>query len=492
MQQLTGLDTTFLNIETPTTYGHIASLAIFDPSTGATPATIDEVRALLEERIHLLAPYRRRLVEVPFGIDHPYWIEDPDFDLDFHLRHIGLPPPGDSTKLTELVERIVARPLDRRKPLWELYVIEGLENGYVAQLSKIHHSAIDGVGGAEIMASLLDISPEPRVVDPPEEPWKADDEPSELEMFGRGMLSVARSPARGVKLWVDTIRSVPAIAKSMGIDASGPFGSLGGSDKPDPMLSQAATKPPRTSFNEVIGPHRRFAYTSIPLAKVKKVKNAHDVTINDVILAMCATALRNYLAGRDELPHDPLIAMVPVSVRTEEQAGELGNQVASMTTSIHTDLEDPLVRLQAIHESMTIAKHTHNAIPATLQQDIAQFSPPAVAGRASRLITRAAARRIVDLPYNVVISNVPGPQFPLYGMGAELVANYPVSTITDGSGLNFTVQSYNGNLDFGIIGCRDLVPDISDFVGLLNDAIDELVKRSTTTKKSTKKKAAKK
>ncbi len=199
MQQLTGLDTTFLNIETPTTYGHIASLAIFDPSTGAAPATIDDIRALLEERMHLLAPYRRRLVEVPFGIDHPYWIEDPDFDLDFHLRHIGLPPPGNSTKLTELVERIVARPLDRRKPLWELYVIEGLENGYVAQLSKIHHSAIDGVGGAEIMASLLDISPEPRVVDPPEVPWKPDNEPSELEMFGRGMLSVARSPARGVE-----------------------------------------------------------------------------------------------------------------------------------------------------------------------------------------------------------------------------------------------------------------------------------------------------
>ncbi len=225
---------------------------------------------------------------------------------------------------------------------------------------------------------------------------------------------------------------------------------------------------------------------------MKKVKNAHGVTINDVILAMCATALRNYLDGRDELPDDPLIAMVPVSVRTEEQAGELGNQVASMTTSIHTDLENPLLRLQAIHESMMIAKDTHNAIPASLQQDIAQFSPPAVAGRASRLITRAAARRIVDLPYNVVISNVPGPQFPLYGMGAELVANYPVSTITDGSGLNFTVQSYNGNLDFGIIGCRDLVPDISDFVGLINDAIDELVKKSTTTKKSTKKKAAKK
>ncbi len=487
MQQLTGLDSTFLNIETATTYGHIASLAIFDPSTTDTPATIDDIRDLLQERLHLLPPYRRRLVEVPFGIDHPYWIEDSEFDLDFHVRHLGLPAPGDASQLAAQVERIVARPLDRGKPLWELYVIEGLEGGLVAQLSKIHHCAIDGVSGAEVMTSLLDISPETRVVDPPDVPWAGEQKPSDLAMFGRGMASIATSPVRGMKLWLKTMRSMPTMAKSMGIDVAGPLGRLV-PDRGDGVLSRAATTPPHTSFNGVIGPHRSFAYTSVPFAGVKAVKDANGVTVNDVILAVCAGALRNYLSDRDELPRDPLVAMVPVSVRTDE-SGELGNQVASMTTSLHTSIEDPIERLQAIHESMKIAKDTHNALPASLQQDFAQFSPPAVAARASRVVTRAAARQVVDLPYNVVISNVPGPQFPLYGMGAELLASYPVSTITDSSGLNITVQSYNGNLDFGVVGCSDLVPDVWKIVELLRAAIEELT--ATTSQTKPKKKSTK-
>ncbi len=475
MQQLTGLDTTFLNIETPTTYGHVSGLAIFDPSTSPIPATADDTRALITERIHLLPPYRRRLVEVPFGLDHPYWIEDPDFDLEYHVRHIGLPAPGDDRQLASQVERIIARPLDRSRPLWELYLIEGLENGCVAQLTKIHHSAIDGVSGAEILANLLDLEPTPRVVDPPDEPWTPDRVPSQMEMLQRGLRAVATKPAKGVRLTIDAINNLPALAKTMGIDLPDtnrlrPFRGR----EPEPMLSEASTRPPRTSFNALIGPHRRFAYGSIPLADLKTAKNAFGVTLNDVVLAMCSSALRQYLVARDELPDDPLIAMVPVSVRTEQQSGEFGNRVANMTTSLHTDIADPVERLRGIHESMSIAKDTHHALPATLLQDIAEFPPPAVAARAARLAARASARRLVDLPYNVVISNVPGPQFPLYGIGAQLVANYPVSTITDGVGLNITVQSYNGNLDVGLVGCRDLVPDIWDILDHVRAALDEL------------------
>jgi len=185
VQQLTGLDTSFLNMETPTTYGHVCGLAIFDPSTAPGPVTFEDVRSLIQDRLHLLAPFRRRLVEVPFGIDHPYWIEDPDFDLDFHVRHIGLPPPGDARKLGEQVSRIVARPLDRTRPLWELYVIEGLEGGYTAQLTKIHHCAIDGVSGAEILTTLLDISPEPRKLEPQRRAWRPEPLPPALAQWFR-------------------------------------------------------------------------------------------------------------------------------------------------------------------------------------------------------------------------------------------------------------------------------------------------------------------
>jgi len=476
MRQLSGLDTTFLNIETPTTYGHVSGLAIFDPAEAEHPATLEDVKNLIRERIHLLPPYRRRLVEVPFGLDQPYWIEDPDFDLDFHIRQLALPPPGNRHQLADQVARIVARPLDRSRPLWELYLIDGLEGGLSAQLTKIHHCAIDGVSGAEILGNLLDIEPTPRAVQQPETTWTPDEEPSQVEMFMRGMLAVAATPRKGIRLGLKSMRHLPELAESMG------FGPLPGTDtinrltgrRKAEMLSRAPTKPPRTSFNGRISAHRRFAFESFELARVKAVKSTFGVTVNDVIMAMCAGTLRRYLDAHDELPEASLVAMVPVSVRTEEQSGTYGNQVASMTASLHTDIEDPIERLAAIHESMRVAKEKHQALPAEILQDFAQFTAPAIAARASRVIARAAVAELVDLPFNVVISNVPGPQFPLYGIGAKLIANYPVSAINDGVGLNMTVQSYNGSLDFGFVACRELVPDLWELIDHLGDSLEAL------------------
>lgn len=476
MQQLTGLDTSFLNMESPTTYGHVCGLAVFDPSTASRPTTLDDLKGLIEERIHLLPPYRRRLVEVPFGLDHPYWIEDPDFDIDFHVRHIGLPPPGDRRQLSEQVSRIVARPLDRSRPLWELYLMEGLEGGLVAQLTKIHHCCIDGVSGAEMLATLLDVSPEPRKVEAPRRAWRPEAQPTEIEMMARGVWAVMGTPRKGFRLARQAVRHLPALAKTLGM------GELPGTSlinralgrKPDPMMSEASTPAPRTSFNDSITPHRRFAYGSLSLEEVKEIKNEFGVTVNDVVLALCSSALRRYLEERKELPADPLIAMVPVSVRTEEQQGTFGNQVSAMTASLHTHIADPVQRLERIHQSMRIAKEQHKALPANLLQDFAQFAPPAVAARAARVIARATVANWVDVPFNVVISNVPGPQFPIYGIGAQLVANYPVSAINDGVGLNITVQSYNGSLDFGIIACRELMPDLWDLMDYLGDALQEL------------------
>ncbi len=486
MEQLTGLDAAFLNMETGTTYGHVSGLAVFDPSSApGAPGTLEDVKRIIAERIHLLPPYRRRLVEVPLGLDHPYWIEDPDFDLNFHVRHIGLPPPGDDRQLAEQVARIVARPLDRRRPLWELYLIEGLQGGLVAQLTKIHHCAIDGVSGAEILAALLDLTPEPRKVDPPRKAWRPEPEPTPVEMLARGMWAVAGTPRKGLRLGREALRHLPALSRSLG------FGELPGSDalnrlvgrRPEPMLSEASTPAPRTSFNDQISPHRRFAFGSVSLDEVKEIKGQLGVTVNDVVMALCSGALRRYLEERGELPADPLIAMVPVSVRTEEQKGSFGNQVSSMTASLHTHVADPLQRLQRIHESMLVAKEQHQALPATLLQDFAQFAPPAVAARAGRVIARAAVAEWMDVPFNVVISNVPGPQFPLYGIGAKLVSNYPVSAINDGVGLNLTVQSYNGSLDFGLVACRELVPDLWDVMDYLREelrVVKEAAKEAST------------
>ena len=476
MRQLTGLDTSFLNMETPTTYGHVSGLAVFDSSTAPGPIGLDDLKRLIEERLHLVPPYRRRLVEVPFGLDHPYWIEDPNFDIDFHVRHIGLPPPGDARQLGEQVSRLVARPLDRSRPLWELYLIEGLEGGHIAQLTKIHHCAIDGVSGMELLTALLDLTPEPRKVDPPRRAWRPEPLPTQIEMMARGVWAVAGTPRKGFRLGRQALRHLPALARSLG------FGELPGSGlldrligrRPDPLLSEAASQAPRTSFNDRITPHRRFAFGSLSLEDVKEIKKQLGVTVNDVVMALCAGALRRYLEERNELPADPLVAMVPVSIRSKEEKGTFGNQVSAMSASLHTHIADPLQRLERIHESMKIAKEQHQALPASLLQDFAQFAPPAVAARAARVIARATVANWMDVPFNVVISNVPGPQFPIYGMGARLVASYPVSAINDGVGLNITLQSYDGSLDFGIIACRELMPDVWDLMDGLRDSLEEL------------------
>lgn len=483
MQQLTGLDTSFLNMETSTTYGHICGLAIFDPSSAAAPVSLDALKQVIDERLHLLPPFRRRLVEVPFGLDHPYWIEDPEFDLDFHVRHIGLPPPGDQRQLSEQISRIVARPLDRSRPLWELYMIEGLEGGLFAHLTKIHHCAIDGASGAEILTTLLDITPESRKVDAPRRSWRPETLPTQAEMFARGAWAVAGTPRKGLRLARETMRSLPALATSFGIDdapGAAMINNLIGR-KPDPMLSEASTTAPRTSFNDRITPHRRFAFGSLSLDAVKEIKTVFGVTVNDVILGLCAGALRRFLEERHELPSDPLIAMVPVSIRTEEQKGTFGNQVSAMSASLHTHIADPIQRLEAIHNSMKIAKYQHQALPASLLQDFAQFAPPAVAARAARVIARATVANIVDPPFNVVISNVPGPQFPVYSIGSRMIANFPVSAINDGVGLNITVQSYNGSLDFGLVACRELLPDVWDLIDYLHDGLAELAGAAKAT-----------
>ncbi|HEV7886082.1 MAG TPA: wax ester/triacylglycerol synthase family O-acyltransferase [Acidimicrobiales bacterium] len=463
MQRLTGLDATFLYLETPNIHMHVASTCVFDPSTVPGGYSFERMRALVEERLPLLPPFRRRLVEVPFQIHHPLWIEDPDFDLDYHVRRAALPAPGGDQELAEFAAEVHGRPLDRRRPLWEMYVVEGLENGMIATVTKTHHAAIDGVSGAELTVNLLDLQAEPAPV--PEEKrkeWKADREPTDVEL----VLYAARSLARQPLLALKSARRTLEMA----------WGLRQRNRRPGVNPPPAPFSAPRTSLNTSITPHRRFAYTSVALDEVKQVKNALGGTVNDVVLALCAGALKQYLADEGEAPDKPLVGMVPVSVRTEDQKGAMGNRVSSMLVSLATDIDDPVERLHAISAGTVHAKDQEKAIGAEFLTDWTEFAAPAVAARAARLYS---SMRLADRHnpfFNVTISNVPGPGFPLYSAGARMVAMYPMGPIADGGGLNITVMSYMGQMFFGLVACRETVPKVWNIAHYLNDALEELKK----------------
>lgn len=479
MQQLSGIDASFLYMESASTFGHVSSLIVYD----SEEAGYEQTKELFAERLHLLDPMRRRLVEVPFGLDHPYWIEDPDLDLDFHIRETAVPPPGTDQQLAELVSRLIARPLDRSRPLWELYVIHGLPEGRIAQLTKVHHAAIDGVGGAQLLANILDLTPDapPRPGDRP----RPDAVPGETEMFTRALTSLATRPYKQSRLALRVLRDLPAIGNAVdwgGLARAVPepvaraFGQAPRrvEDDVDGLSQTGGFTVPHTRFNGKIGPHRRFAFTTIPLEEIKAVKSALGVTVNDVVLGLCGGALRMYLDAKGELPAESLRCMIPVSVRTPEEANTYGNRVSGMMAALATDVADPVDRLAVIAKETTRAKETLGAIPADLLTDVAEFAPPAIAARASRVMARTTLANQIDPPFNVIISNVPGPQFPLYARGAEMLTYIPVSAIADTQGLNMTVMSYNGRCDFGLVACRDAVPDLWDLTDLLHAAMDEL------------------
>ncbi len=468
MRQLTSLDAQFLALETPRAFGHVGGLAIYDPSSApGGELTLRDVCHQISERIHLLPPFTQKLATIPLGLDLPYWIEDPDFDIDFHVREIGLAPPGDYHQLAEQVARVMARPLDRARPLWELYLIRGLEGGRDAMLTKFHHSAIDGVSGNEVLGVLLDRHPEGREVTPPEHERAPDPPPSDLKLLGRALLGLPRRPlavAGAVPTALANLDALPGVERIPGMrrvrrTALRATSLLPGSSADEGPLETPRTSAPRTRFNGPITPHRRLAIGSLPLDAVKAVKNELGVTVNDVVVALCASMLRAWLEERGELPDEPLVAMVPVSVRTEEEAGTFGNRVSAMFVPIPTHEADPRRRIELTHDVLAVAKERHKATPAELMQDATQFVPPALMSAASRVTMGLLARAPVPPVLNLVISNVPGPREPLYLAGARMRAYYPVSTITDGVGLNITVISYLDHIDVGIIGDREQLDD---------------------------------
>jgi WS/DGAT/MGAT family acyltransferase len=461
MQQLSGLDAAFLAMENSSVTGHVGSLILLE--AGDTPATIDLDRLirLITERLPFVPVLRKRLVEVPLGLDQPYWVDEPDFDVEFHVRELALPAPGDDRQLCEQVARLHSRALDRARPMWEMYLISGLAGGRTAVYTKVHHAAIDGAAGAELLTQLLDLAPQGRQL--PEAPaYTPEPAPGALSLLLRAAATVGGHPRRAARLALDLIRAVPAAA---GLAAPLLRQAIGGGERDGEVIATAGPAP-ATRFNRPITPHRRFAFRSLSLDEVKEVKNAFGVTVNDVFVAVCAGALRRYLDGHGELPAPPLVAMMPVALSKPGRGDAPGNRVSTMYAAIPTHLADPAERIGMAHASTQVAKAQYATLPPGLIDDVTSFFAPALAARGARV--SAAAGLFSRLhPFNVVLSNVPGAAVPVYLAGHRLLAVYPVSVITEGVGLNITVQSYHGGMHFGLITCRELVPDLDDLAELI-------------------------
>ena len=474
MRRLTTLDAMNLALEDERTTLHVGALAILDGQrSDGSALTRDDIVELVRERLHMLPPMRWTLAEVPFGIGHPSWV-DGEVDLDYHIRELALPPPGGDSALEAQVARLAAHPMDRSRPLWELYLIHGLAGGRVAVLTKMHHAAVDGVSGAEVMSVLFDTSPGGRVL-PPAPPHHPERRPGQAALLARGIGAAAKQSVSGA---VGAGRAVQNLDKNPFLSAAPGGERLGkaltrvkGREAPE-LMAEAPGTAPRTKFNGRVSKRRSFCMVPLPLEPVRAIKNAQKATVNDVIVAMCAGALRSWLDANGELPDAPLIAWIPVSVRSEEGFG--GNAVGAMTVALPTDEADPLARLLRCRDGLRGAKERFHAVPATMLTDAADVIPPALLAQATRTLTRLAASPAMIPLANVVISNVPGPRKPLYCAGHQVRAIYPVSSVGDSLGLNITVFSYGDELNFGLLADATLVPDLPALGEALRAELDLL------------------
>ncbi|HXQ91276.1 MAG TPA: wax ester/triacylglycerol synthase family O-acyltransferase, partial [Acidimicrobiales bacterium] len=472
MEQLTGLDATFLYLETPSLHMHVSMAAVFDPSTVPGGYSLDKLRDLISSRLVLAPIFRRRLVEVPFRLGHPYWVDDPSFDLDYHVRRAALPAPGGMAELAEFVGDVCSRQLDRTKPLWEMHIVEGLQGGNVAMVTKIHHSTIDGVSGAELLAQLFDLTPGPAVgagdgegsvpgAAPGPDAAAGEPLPSDLRLVAHAIGARVTRPVGLTRLAWKTGRAVLDVRRVRHARPSG-HAAL-------PLTT------PRTSLNTAITPHRRVAFSSIALDDVKRVKRALDTTVNDVVLSLASGALRQYLLDRGELPDDPLVGTVPVSVTPSVAHRRGSNKVSAMFVALPCQIEDPVKRLLTIRDGTKGAKEEHNALGADVLLNWAEHATPNVFSAAARTYTRLKLADRHRPIHSLVISNVPGPDFPLYLAGAELVAGFLLGPVMDGAGLNITVMSYRGVLNWGLMACAETVGGVWDIAAGVPRALDQLL-----------------
>ena len=463
-QRLSALDASFLYMESPTTAMHVGSVARFTPpsaeSTGGEPFDYDAFCGLVARRISLVPRYRQKLRWVPGHLANPVWVDDEDFDITYHVRRSALPKPGDDNQLRALVGRLQARPLDRARPLWEIYLVEGLADGRFAIITKTHHAMVDGISAVDIGTVLLDATPTPE--EPPEDHWVPTPEPSRAGLLLGAVTDTLRRPT----VALDTVRSSVGDAK---VVAGRALGALSG------IASVARTSlrsAPESPLNATIGEQRRFGMASTSLAASPRIRPTHGGTVNDVVLATVAGALRAWLLTRGEsvVPSTTVRAMVPVSVRTESQDGALGNRVSSYFVDLPVGEASPVVRLHQVSYAMKGHKESGSAVGADALVRLTGFAPPTIHSAAARL-GAGLSRRL----FNVIVTNVPGPQFPLYAAGAQMDDCFPVVPLSKGQAVSIGLMSYNGGVYYGMNCDRDAMPDIDVLASCIEESLAELL-----------------
>jgi WS/DGAT/MGAT family acyltransferase len=472
MEQLSGQDASFVYLETPTTPMHIGSVGIYDPSTAPNGfVRFKDILHHVESRLDKARSFRQKLVRVPFDLDHPYWVEDANFDIEYHIRHMALPKPGDWRQLCIQVARLHARPMDLNKPLWEFNVIEGLDNipgippGSFALLSKVHHAAIDGMSGVELSVAVHDIEPK-AVEENVRSDWKPESNPALGEMLFRTWLNSVKQPVRFAQTLANTIPGVARLGKE-----------IAGGD----VSLKNAKMAPQTKLNGKVSSHRVWDGAVFQLADIRAIKDRLEgATVNDVILAIIGGGLRKYLQAHDDLPKQSLAAMAPISVRAEGEKGALGNLVSAMLVPLGTHIEDPAERLRFIHKETKNSKAMTNAVGARTLTDYSQFMPAALAGLAARLYTRLGVSNLHSPVFNVVATNVPGPRVPIYFAGAKLVRMMGTGPVFDGMGMINAIYSYGSDIAISFTADRDMVPDPAVYAAALQEAFEELLKADMT------------
>ena len=457
-QRLSGLDASFLYLEKPSMHMHVGGVCVVDPSGLPGGAlTFDDLARVITSRLHLVPRFRQKVAYVPWNIARPVWTDDSEFDIEFHMRRAALPSPGGRKELADFVQRVVSRPLDQSKPLWEMYLIEGLEDGLEAVFTKVHHAMIDGISAIDIATVLLDFAPEPVI--PVPQAWVPEQEPSRSQLFETALAEQLRNPVEWIGNTVNAVMRTPIrMASTIGHSLGGVRQIIG--------LGQ----PPKGPFDGDVGPNRRVAMADAPVDRFKAIKNSAGGTVNDVVLAVTAGALSKLLKAR----HEPtrgreLRAMVPVSVRSEAEHMALGNRVSMLFVDLPVGPIDPVNRLHRITQTTKDLKESMMAVGADSIMNLSQYAPPTLHAMAARMVSRGHW-------FNVVVSNVPGPQVPMYIAGARLLANYPVMPTAENVGLSIAVTSLAGTMGFGFTGDWDLVPDIDYLAASLEEAVDELAK----------------
>lgn len=457
MDRLSGLDASFLYLETPEQLMHVCALVVLDPETVPGGYRFDRFQADIERRVIDVPMFTRKLRGVPLGLDHPIWVRDSHFDVDHHVHRLALPAPGGYDELVELAGHLAGQPMDRNRPLWEMYAIEGYDDGKVVVFSKMHHATVDGVSGANLISHLCSLEPDASPMALADN-GRYGRRPNDLELIGRGVLATLAKPVTVAKLITPTTKLLSRTVER----------ARAGTAMPAPFTA------PRTSFNGTITGHRSVGYANMSLHDVREIKSATGTTVNDVILTVAGGALRSYLDDRGELPDTSLLASVPVSVRETSSRSGGSNKVSALFARLFTDVADPVERLEKISETNRNAKEHHQAIGADALQDWAEFAAPRTFGLAVRAYAGLRLAEKHPVVHNLVISNVPGPPVPLYFMGARIVSLYPLGPVFHGAGVNVTVMSNNGDINVGILACREMMPRVDDLVQRFPEELSKL------------------